>query len=554
VKTPVKDLGETPGASAPAPAQLCETSFLTFKVNNMKRIFEGLCPALLLVLISHAVQAQPITKKNKADVPIDLNFLDNKSVYYWKLQYGTPYRVRLTNINRLVYGSTTAEQTGENLFTTVPGAFSAIKLPGFTSKNVPFPGQPGAGLDTTCPCSTASDYIKCNAVLNTNYNAYTNFLKQIEAAVEAFNTSVLLSEQLKALNENVTDTWDSIRAKKIRYAFLATRLTLSPEDPSASIRGFYRAQIESARALVKKADSTLKLVVQALDKKQSECFWRDSIRLSKQLACLECKNLADYLKWTDSLNLVKAKMHSYAALKGDLTGDLEEAKATLKELQGVDKEGKLTALQKLYDLLSEENFTLSVESFEAVKDLHTVKFTAAAENPLPFNRPQKRTIILNGITEGGWKVDFSAGAFASFGTETFLEPQYYYVAVSDTTKQIRQATGSRSAMLSVGALMHFYPRLYSFVKPALSVGVSTTTGFDNLNLHGGLSLLFGKPGGRNRVVVSGGITLRQVNLLDARYQLNTTYEGLPDTVPVKSFFPKSGAFLALTYNFATASK
>jgi hypothetical protein len=272
----------------------------------------------------------------------------------------------------------------------------------------------------------------------------------------------------------------------------------------------------------------------------------------RALRCLDpCKNKNDsilYYKYTDLLEKVRKCAGKITDKIESLTDDVKKSKEVVEEMKAAVKDGKLLALQKNYDLISEENFTYTLEEFIADKDVHDITLKIIAEEPLRYNQPQTRTIKVKAITTGGIKVDFSTGAFINFGNNEFLGPDYYYKTIDTLNKQIIEAERTKNAMFSIGALAHFYIRSNSFIKPALSLGVSTTASFDAVNLHGGLSALIGKPGTTSRFVITAGITLREVSLLDKKYQLNTNYQGLPDAVPVSKNFPKTGGFFAITYN------
>ena len=108
-------------------------------------------------------------------------------------------------------------------------------------------------------------------------------------------------------------------------------------------------------------------------------------------------------------------------------------------------------------------------------------------------------------------------------------------------------------MLSVGALMHFYKRTTSCAKIGGSIGVSTTADFETLNFHAGPSIIIGN---ENRFIITGGITLKSSQQLDRQLEMKKTYgtNESPDEIPTVSFFPKVGAFIAITYNVSRFSK
>jgi hypothetical protein len=234
--------------------------------------------------------------------------------------------------------------------------------------------------------------------------------------------------------------------------------------------------------------------------------------------------------------------------------DINEADAALKTMKTAIKDQRIYAVQQNYNMLERRNFELYIEPFVADKDKHVITFTAKADGPLEYGVPSTRTIKVNAVTYGGFKIDFSTGAFFNWGNNNFLGPKYFYEIPTDSTKIIREAGRTKSGLFSIGALMHVSYRTRSFLRPALSFGVSTTSGFNALNFHGGVSLILGKPGKANRVILSYGITLREVDLLSSGYTVNSEGKNFPVVIPVSKNFPVQGNFIALTYNLTGINK
>jgi hypothetical protein len=206
---------------------------------------------------------------------------------------------------------------------------------------------------------------------------------------------------------------------------------------------------------------------------------------------------------------------------------------------------------------------LELAPFVADKDVHEVTFVIDAGTPLALGSAMKRTIKINAVTRAkgvkAWKIDYSTGVFFNVGSNAFLGPSYYFdTNEKDTTKTAREAPKSKKGMLSVGALLHVYPRwlgLFRFIKPAATVGVSTTTGFTAVNLHMGLSALIGSLGNASRLTLSAGWTAREVGLFDdSRHHINIPDKTYGDAVPTSPHFPVWGKFIAITYNLKGPSK
>jgi hypothetical protein len=514
--------------------------------------------SILLPLLTFA---QQINKHLKARDSIIIDFKHDTSLYLWKLKYNTPYVVKLKNINRFAYKDANATQTGMDFNTEVPSALQGVKLPGFLTPSDKKPQNAAKELEHNrgnltksknvkkedtclkiCPCPTVADYTS----LKLSFKNSFIFLQKNDS--EFKNLSELI-RKLELLQKNVTDSFPIITQKK---ETLLSEYHIAYPYSDSSIRVYYEDLLKKSLDEQKKLNSTASRITDMLDSTLQKSCLSDTTRLLRCLLCKTCKN-ANYKRILLSLDSSRKCAQQFELNINSIDKIVSKVKEAVEAMNKLKQDGKIDVAQNDYNILSEQNFSLTVDEFLAKNDVHEVVFTANAADPQPSNQLQKRTIKLTGITTGGMKVDFSIGALINFGSDEFLGPQYYYVTVNDSTKQIQQTVHANKAMLSVGALMHVYWRLYSWVKPALSWGVSTTTGFDQVNFHLGLSAIIGKPGTKNRLIISTGATLKESSILDSRYQLTTPYKGLPDDVPVSKTFPKSGWFFALTYNF-TAGK
>jgi hypothetical protein len=168
---------------------------------------------------------------------------------------------------------------------------------------------------------------------------------------------------------------------------------------------------------------------------------------------------------------------------------------------------------------------------------------------LPCNSNDKVHILETLKTKGGWKIDFSTGIFFNGGNDDFMGRELQYQPITDSTVTIKNKDGGDRILLSLGALMHIYRRTGKSVNYALSPGLSTTTAFDGVNFHLGASVLLGY---KNRLVITGGLVLREAKILDKNYNYNTEYlkKEIPESPPTIKVFPKAGWFFSLTYNFS----
>jgi hypothetical protein len=163
---------------------------------------------------------------------------------------------------------------------------------------------------------------------------------------------------------------------------------------------------------------------------------------------------------------------------------------------------------------------------------------------------------------GGLKVDFSTGLVGSnLVDKSFVslnsDPRIDTIRISDD--EIRVDTvgmkkliqeNSEKFQVGFGVFAHFYPRLTPYLNLAI------TTGFiirDNLAFQFpvGLSALIGR---QSRIVISGGLTFGQMNVLSAKYQEGVPVEASEIVNLSDNQFTVSqtnmGVFLGLSYNFA----
>ena len=137
-----------------------------------------------------------------------------------------------------------------------------------------------------------------------------------------------------------------------------------------------------------------------------------------------------------------------------------------------------------------------------------------------------------------------------------------YAFDTDSTSTIELQDEGNRVLLSIGALLHIYPRKFQMnnFTLALSPGISTSNGFDNINYHLGLSGIVGK---KNRIVFTLGFTFRESLVFDDKsnlnrgitpFALNTSYsnEVLPEIPPVRKDF-RSGLFFGLSYNLSSSN-
>lgn len=259
---------------------------------------------------------------------------------------------------------------------------------------------------------------------------------------------------------------------------------------------------------------------------------------------------------TDLITKYEQQIAHFAENKTILVNSIEElkqnqakAQSTIEDMRKFEKEDKVYAIVNLFNrLIDASTFEYTSELITAKTD--EIKYTITIE-PTELNTcgiNGKKIIEVVTKVNKGLKIDFSTGIFLNSGSENFIGRTYYYENIDTESRKIVSADRGSRLLLSVGALMHFYKRSTHKVKVGGSLGVSTTAALSDLMVHVGPSLLISN---KNRIVLSGGITLKTSSLLDQKLQLDTVYTNLksPDDIPTVSVFPTAGAFFSLTYNF-----
>jgi hypothetical protein len=502
-------------------------------------------------------------KDKKTEYTDTIDFLSNRSILTDTLRFNRKYRYVLKNINRFVYKEATAEQKGENLNTEAPEIFKGIKIPGFiTGQHMAIVAadavEPAPLPD--CACISAEYLINSSASLRDAFTAYRTSGGMFGALATTFATASGINKRLEKLKMDVIHSWQQIDSDKRTLLLDSLGLTLQQKDTN-NIYKKYDTIRNSAVVTYSIIQSSGRTITRAVAKAVSQyetCVYE----MRREMRCMDscCKKAGRmigcliYKSKEDSINVLNDCIDALQSFASDIKTEIQAGEEVLQGMQKMFDEGGIDAVQNNYNLLVAENFQLELAPFTAGKDIHEITFTAGAEGPLVFDKPAKRTIKIDVITCGGWKIDFSTGVFFNMGSNQFLGPDYYFENPTDSTKIIREASRTKKGMFSIGGLMHISPRINFFVRPAVSLGVSLTSGFDAFNFHGGLSAIIGKPGKANRIIITGGITLREVDLLNSRYALDVARADYPESIPVSKNFPVRGGFFALTYNLKGVNK
>lgn len=491
---------------------------------------------LLLIVLLQATVSLAISQEK---VPIRFN--ESTDIHKAKFKHNKKYKIELQNINRFIY-TVGSEKSEKNFHTETPEILKGIKLPGFLTLSLPSATAiQKFGVDgNEAGSKTESD----------KFNAYCAAIKEKSRKL---NDAAYLSREVNIATSNCKDSFSTISEKLLKTINTYT----GKSDPDLStatstLVNLIRQNRDSAEyfnGLLAKLGASLSSEIEEYILTGKSAILSIEIAIQNEKA--KCKTpcpVSDSLKTLYS-ELLAAK--EFAAMlenkSEEIASNLKEAEEAIDAMKAFEKTGELEKLADGILSVNVHNFSYSTEVFTAKKDEIIFKITAAAEKPLSCNLPQTRIITVKGRTYQGWRLDFSTGVFLNMGNSDFKGAGFSYKKINDDSSMIRRIDGGKSILLSVGGLLHLYYLQDAFIKPGISIGVSSSSGFDILNLHAGLSIILGD---KQRFIISGGLTLRESKMLDREYQLNKMYKTdyLPDEPPVTTVFPKAGGFFSLTYN------
>lgn len=469
--------------------------------------------------------------------PKDFNFLkfdeSKKELEKSKaLKHGEKLKLEITNINKNLW-TILDSSTQQSFNTDIPDIFKGIKLPSYLNLELPAPAQQDGAMSPGGGAMKLDD-IKL-------------YLKTIADAQAKMTDAIELNNTYKELYMDCAQEFDDIEKILIdkTKTFLPGGENSRKTQPSA-LEKLLKKQVTESREALKKLKGGLPLYTEQQYNK---------IAASMKGPIWEFKNTA--LPKTDARYISLGKAAQQAESDNEtikrhiesLNEALKNAETVVAELEKFLSDGKIAEFVSNYNLINKSNFTYYTEELKVKEDLVNLNLTFTATKPLACNIPAKQNLDIKLSTYGGVKIDFSTGIFVMFGNQDFLGRDLYYKPVDSATVSIAAKDGGKRALLGIGALMHIYWRTGRKINYAISPGLSTTTGFDVANFHLGGSLL---TGGKNRLAITAGLTLKESKILDKQYQLGTSESKatLPEDPPSIKVFPKAGWFVSLTYNWS----
>jgi hypothetical protein len=472
---------------------------------------------------------------------IKVDFLNLKAIpEFTRVIYGQKYVMKVENVNRSLYKADgSASQQDYN--TEMPSIFKGFKLPGYLNL-----GLPSTPVDTLLKAAEVNANLRTETVRADYKQLIRENLEIINKSNKKIIETVELDNELKNLFSTCDRYYKDIEKDLLTTVdgFTGTKST-TRKDQAKGIHATLKTSIQGAVEAKEALDEAVPLHLYAINK----TFKMNDTIIKVWKAAPLSKTDPRYKKEFAKYQFAEYNNDALASYKDSLKAVIEIADAEVKEMKKFRDANKIHELVNNYNMINESNFTFMTEAIEVKSDEVNFEIKINSDKQLPCNAPTKVLISETYKTKGGWKIDFSSGVFFNGGNDDFLGRELKYKTINDSTVQIQSADGGKRLLLSLGALMHIYYRTGGKVNIALSPGLSTSTAFDALNFHLGGSAIFGR---KNRIVLTGGITMREAKILDKNYQYNTNYarKDVPESPATIKVFPQVGWFVSLTYNFS----
>lgn len=484
--------------------------------------------------------------KERKDTVITVDFLKLKDYADTsRLWHRSTVKVRLINFNRNLY-TVESSKTEANYNSDAPAIFSGIKVPGFLSIS---PSVKSVTADfSETPDENFIKPVKKNSNLDPS-KQIPELLDEIKRRAIKLDGSAILNNDLVNVALSCGVKYDNIVAQEITLvnSYLNPFNSNSVSDLRKNLKDSVIKYSSGTLELITYLNKLISLTTDALEAKieanknsiDEDTACVNNI-INKPAVIANCKN--DIIEKTKEIKDIEKELKKIAICKA-------EADETAKEIKSFIKENKPNILLTNFDLINESNYVYETDVTKLKVDELTYNIKVKAEKALACNSPREKNIEIAILNRSGFKIDFSTGVFINGGNKDFMQRDYYYKAIDSSSVSIQTYDRGKRALLSIGALMHLYFRNSCKVNAGLSLGVSTTTGFDALNFHAGPSIMIGR---KDRIVISGGITFKESKVLADGRELGVTYtkSDLPEAPPTVGRFPISGWFISLTYNWS----
>lgn len=496
---------------------------MKISIRSYERQFDRLNVRVILCITLFVLYHMPSAAQQKVDSVV-YDFETKKYIRApWEREKGkvsfinnTQYLIKVINVDLTQYEFTQDETVKTDYYLTTPDVLKSIKIPASIS-NI------GGGIQILG--SNGESYVFENDIYSDNINDGLDDYNQLRKRLSALKT---INQFVELINLDCRSDYINVQ-KKILVFFKQEKYhsTKDKEYIEVISEVIGNAYAWNSRYL-RSYDLILKNATNNIDadirNSLAGLSGQERVNLAKVLKAKKDKSLADF-----------------ALLK--------------TAAEAARKDGLFEKLKKNWSRYTENNFTWYGKPFTANKD--EINFSLdikAKDNKCAASR---NSLFLNETirVRRGLKVDFSSGIFVNMGNADFLGRNFEYKKLpGDSTQKIVESKIRNKAILSLGALTHFYIRNAGSWNMGLSLGASANTDLDNIQLHAGPSILF-RQANKNRFILSGGATWRSTELLSPNYNLEEvalTSEFPSDVPTVKQNFCL-GWFLSLTYNLISVN-
>jgi len=400
-------------------------------------------------------------------------------------------------------------------------------------------------------------------------SALSNARGQLETVKNAFDKSKENAE--KALENAITDKTAAEIQKQLTIQFAMDVAAAQAQlDQLTQNNADKKRKLNAILEFVdvyKKMETILDFYNQLVDivfknEKFSiiDCKKNDLIQRSKDREKTELitGNLCPtFIQWTDKASDCYNNIDFFWLSEKDASGNMpllstdqiDQLKKYGKNIDGIKELNIIGKIKNILANLTEENFTRSLTVPNVESD--EVRFSVEMEripNDIVVDYPQQ---ILDPVVvrvKCGWVMNFSTGPIFQLNAHNKsyrLDP-----SENDSTKVvIRENEIKKSITPGIAAFMHVYPRSARSIRwGGITFGLGVRNEDINiLSYYLGSSVMFGF---MKRLVVTGGVSLVQINTLKPEYhieqEVDKTENLKPENMVYKDY--KLSFFLGFTFN------
>ncbi len=367
----------------------------------------------LLVACSVTVVAQDVVPE-----VVTFNFLEPEGfIKYKNARHGSKIVVRIQNVNRNLYKIN--ESLAQSDFNTaLPDIFSAVKLPGYLNLLLP------DVFENVTELSLLPSLVNRKIQIDRN-------LKIIYASSAFINRTTQYNNNLSNLYQSCGTAYNAIEREVIETTeeFLPAAFPKTRVDQAKGLKAELESAIDKAVSARTAIQESIPEYINDIDKqmeKNADVIWEwDKFPLDKKHP--------DYRRGLIKYRTAQRENEAYKSQKDSTRVILKGAFALVDALEKFENNNKIQELINNYNLINESNFTYATDTLVVSGDEVKLKISIHAAKALPCENYNKLVIEETYRTQGGWKVDFSAGLFFNGGNADFLGNEFQYNTINDST-------------------------------------------------------------------------------------------------------------------------